>query len=165
MAADERKIVIELKSLVGSSDGEDTDDSEDKEDQRASAAKSAVKQINTFVARELVAEVSFEINRYLSLSEDYKNAVRLANIKTTVNKVKALGQSAVNAFVLGSQLGGPVGGVIGAFIGVGMAGISEAAELKRQYNEQDLQLALNDRATGYARSRLGLIDNGRGTYN
>ena len=43
--------------------------------------------------------------------------------------------------------------------------INTATDLMRQYASQNLSLSVNDIQTTYSQSRLGLIDNGRGTQN
>lgn len=168
MAADERKIVIELKAI-----GKDDDDDEDGEDEeeeavskaRKSAIKRAVKQALSFTYHEISAQVFYEVGKYTNLTEDYKTAVTVDNVQTTINKVKSLASTTLSTAMLGAKIGGGWGAAIGAVVGVAMNVTSTALELRRQYDQQNLELAMNDRTASYNRSRLGLIDNGRGTYN
>lgn len=168
MASDERKIVIELKAINTSDD--DDEEGEDEEEEsvskaRKSAIKRAVKQAVAFTYREISSQLFYEIGKYTSLTEDYKTAIITENVKTTINKVKSLASSTLSTAMLGAKIGGGWGAAIGAVIGAGMSITSEAMNLRRQYDEQNMQLLLGDRTAAYARSRLGLIDNGRGTYN
>lgn len=168
MAADERKIVIELKAI--GKDDDDDDDGEDEEEEavskaRKSAIKRAVKQTLTFAYHEISAQVLYEVGKYTSLTEDYKTAVTVDNVQATINKVKSLASTTLSTAMLGAKIGGGWGAAIGAVAGAAMSITSTVLELKRQYEQQDLDLKMNDRTASYSRSRLGLIDNGRGTYN
>lgn len=167
--ADERKIVIELK-VLGSGDGEskETGEPENKEKELSSkekAKKSAIKQTVNWAFNEIESQVMYQVGLYCSLTDDYKTQLILNNVETTVNKVKGLASSAISGALIGAKIGVGPGAAIGAAIGVGMDIISEGLSIARQYDQQKLNLAMTDRQTQYMQSRLGLIDNGRGTQN
>lgn len=174
MAADERKIVIELKALNVAGDDEDDDSGEDEAaaKKRKKAIKSALKKTLSYAYHEISAQVMYDFGNYTTLSENYKAAVLVDNVKTTVNKVKSLAETMISSAMLGAKIGafwGPVGAgwgaVAGAVVSAGSWVASTGLDLRRQLQQQDISLLMNDKASGYSRSRLGLIDNGRGTYN
>lgn len=173
MASDERKIVIELKA-IGADDDEDGSDEEEESTSKARKAtiKRAIKQVASFAYHEISTQMFYEVGKYTNLTEDYKTAVLIDNVQATIGKVKSLASSTLSSAMLGAKVGGLLGGagagagaVVGAVVGAGMSITTAALELRRQYDQQNLQLAMGDRTAAYARSRLGLIDNGRGTYN
>ena len=165
--ADERKIVIELKAVGSADDGEDEalKDDDKAAKKRKKAIKSALKQVGEAVVHELVAEGLYQFGKYTSLSENYKYAVLADNIQATVGKAKGLLSAMKSGALLGMTIGGPGGAAIGALAEVGLYAWTESNSLRRQYDQQNIQLAMGDRTAAYARSRLGLIDNGRGTQN
>lgn len=166
--ADERKIVIELKAIGSNDDGEDEalKDDDKAAKKRKKAIKSALKQAGEVVVREILADGLYQFGKYTSLTEDYKSAVLLDNIQATVGKAKGLLSAMRGGALLGGTIGGgPGGAAIGAFIEAAIYVQSEYNSLRRQWDQQDIQLAMGDRTVAYARSRLGLIDNGRGTQN
>lgn len=167
MASDERKITIELKA-IGTDDSEDDGNGKDedkKEKAAKNALKSSLKQIGKFAVRQATTQMLFEFERYTTLSENYKFEVMIGNAQTALKKTMALGSSLINGAATGMIIGGPAGAAVGAFVGAAEFAVTESLSLWRQYRQQDLQLATDDRTASYARSRLGLIDNGRGTQN
>lgn len=167
MAADERKIVIELKALNVAGDDEDDDSGEDEAaaKKRKKVIKSALKKTLSYAYHEISAQVMYDFGNYTTLSENYKAAVLVDNVKTTVNKVKSLAETMISSAMLGAKIGGGIGAAAGAVLGGTSWGVSTGLDLRRQLQQQDISLLMNDKASGYSRSRLGLIDNGRGTYN
>lgn len=172
--ADERKIIIELKAIGG-----DDSDEEEREEEEVSTVKArkkaihqALKTVFHYAYNEITSEVFYEIGQYTSLSEDYKTQVLVSNIQTTVNKVKSLASSTISTAMLGAKIGGafggaggPIGAAIGLLVGAGASVVSTGLELRRMYDQQNISLLVGDRNAIYAQSRIGLIDNGRGTQN
>lgn len=163
MAADERKIVIELKTTNTANNNKKSSHDYSDSDRRESI-KDAVSDIGDRAIREVASVTHFYVDRYLTLSEDYKNAVRLENFSATVDRVRSMRNTVSSAITLGSSIGGFAGASLGT-ISVFVAGLSSIINLQLQHNQQGLSLAMADKSSGYARSRLGLIDNGRGTEN
>lgn len=166
--ADERKIVIELRAYNSSEDdNEEEGGNEDEEasKKRSSNIKRAVKQVATFAYNQISTQVLYDVNKYVSLSENYKASIVVDNVKTTISKVKSLAASTIGTAMLGAKIGNGWGLAAGALIGISEGAISIGLDLYRQYTNQSLTLMTNDINAGYSLSRLGLIDNGRGTYN
>ena len=164
--ADERKIVIELTAVGTDDDDDDAKNDEEKEaKKRQKKIKSVVKQLGAVAFREITTQALYDLEKYTSLSDDYKTSITVSNIKATVNKVMSLGKSTFAAAKLGFEIGGGQGAAIGAVIGAGVTITTEALSLIRQYETQSLNLRFADTEAKYARTRLGLIDNGRGTQN
>lgn len=168
--ADERKIVIELKAVGGTGDGENEEENEESaiekfDKTRKKAIASAVKQVAGATVREITAQVEYDFNKYCNLSDDYKSQLMLNNSMTTVNLVMSIGSSALSGAMLGAKIGGGWGAVIGAAVTTTIDIGSKIFSYARQYDQQNLQLELGDVAARYSGSRLGLVDNGRGTQN
>ena len=166
MASDERKITIELKAIGADDSGDDgSGKDEDKKEKAAkNAQRSALKQIGKFAVRQATTEALFEFERYTTLSENYKFEVMIGNAQTALKKTMALGSSIMSGLTTAVMIPGPAGAILGSLIAAEFV-VTEVLSLSRQYRQQDLQLATDDRTASYARSRLGLIDNGRGTQN
>lgn len=166
--ADDRKIVIEL-TAVGSEDIDDEEEQENDEEKdnkkRRKKIKSVVKQLVGTAIREVETQIVYQIEKYTSLSDDYKTQIMVDNVKTTISKVKSLAMSTFAAAKIGFEIGGGWGAAAGAAIGLGVNITTEALNLSRQYQTQSLNLYLADKEVKYARTHLGLIDNGRGTQN
>lgn len=165
--ADDRKIIIEL-SVVGDDDDaeeEKGNDEEKKSSKKSKTIKRMIKQTLDWTAREFLTQATYQFDRYVALTEDYKLQIGIDNIKTTVEKTKHLGLSVIAMAKIGWMAGGPGGAAIGASLGLVTTATSEGLNLMRQYHTQAFNLQMNDRQAQYAMSRLGLIDNGRGTQN
>lgn len=105
------------------------------------------------------------INRYTTLQEDYLTAQTYSNVKSTISRAKQLGGSIVSGVVSGMATAGPIGAVIGAISSVANYGASQYLEYQKKMSSYYQQLNATNFQTNYSASRLGLVNNGRGTEN
>lgn len=105
------------------------------------------------------------INRYTTLQEDYLTAQTYSNVKSTISRTKQLGGSIVSGVVSGMATAGPIGAVIGAISSVANYGASQYLEYQKKMSSYYQQLNATNFQTNYSASRLGLVNNGRGTEN
>ena len=141
------------------------DDIEKINKTRKDAIKSAVKQTVGWTFNEIEAQVMYDIGKYASLTEDYKMQVLVSNAQETINRVKSLSSSIIGSAMLGAKIGGGGGALVGATIGLFTSGTSQILNMARSYDQQNISLSTANKQSQYAQSRLGLIDNGRGTQN
>lgn len=105
------------------------------------------------------------INRYTTLQEDYLTAQTYSNVKSTISRAKQLGGSIVSGVVSGMATAGPSGAVIGAISSAVNYGASQYLEYQKRMSSYYQQLNATNFQTNYSASRLGLVNNGRGTEN
>lgn len=105
------------------------------------------------------------INRYTTLQEDYLTAQTYSNVKSTISRAKQLGGSIVSGAVSGMATAGPAGAVIGAVSSAISFGANQYLEYQKRMSSYYQQLNATNFQTNYSASRLGLVNNGRGTEN
>lgn len=116
-------------------------------------AKSAVKQM-----------AMYEINKYFSLTENYKAQQDMQNTLTTISKVASFGTTVAAGAITGAA-GGPVGAAFGAIVAAaGWVG-NEIISAKQTFETQERNLATMNNASVFQLTRMGLVDGGRGSYN
>lgn len=99
----------------------------------------------------------YAINRNYNLREDYMSEVALNNTFSLINKISSAG----SAIAAGALVGGIPGAVIG---GVGWLG-NEIMSAYQKYDQQQIGLNEMNYQSTFQRTRMGLIDGGRGTEN
>lgn len=108
--------------------------------------------------------VSSSANRYFSLTEDYIAQNTYNNITGALGEVLGAGSIIFSGYKIGaavSSIGGVAGGVIAAAAYVGGKTIStfnEMSTLRQSINTNNYNMQ-------FQRTRMGLVDNGRGTEN
>ena len=105
----------------------------------------------------LKREAMYEINKYFSLTENYKAQQDMNNTLATIEKVTGFG----TAVIAGAMAGGPGGAVVGALAYVG----SEIIQTYQRFDQQNRNLATMNVESTFQLTRMGLIDGGRGSYN
>ena len=162
MAADTKKITIEIIGKGSDNDGENVDVVEQESDPK----KNKRKKTNAEIWLNMVAQRAKEIvlttvdtsaNRYFYMKEDYLGETLYQNIKNNANKVVG----AVSTIAAGAKIGGGVGAVIataGVAINEGISVFNKYATLENQMNTLNYGME-------FSRTRAGLVDNGRGTEN
>lgn len=105
----------------------------------------------------LKQEAMYEINKYFSLTENYKAQQDMNNALATIEKVTGFG----TAVIAGAMTGGPWGAVAA---GVGYVG-SEIIQTYQRFDQQNRNLATMNVESTFQLTRMGLIDGGRGSYN
>lgn len=101
--------------------------------------------------------VMYALNRNFSLKEDYQSEVALNNTFAFIGKLSSAG-SAIGA---GAMIGGPFGAAVAA---VGWVG-NEIVSAFQKYDQQQISLNEMNYQSTFQRTRMGLIDGGRGTEN
>ena len=96
-------------------------------------------------------------NRYWSLTEDYLAQNSFNNAMSAINEAIGFGST----IALGFTTGGVVGGAIAA---VGY-GASKAINTVSEYSNIRQSINANNYNMQFQRTRMGLVDNGRGTEN
>jgi hypothetical protein len=121
-------------------------------------------QIGSQIASDALNAAENAMNRYTSLEEDYVTEQTYNNVLTTVGKVKS-GIGSVAAGVISGAAFGPAGMVLGAVTGMASFAYNEYIGYQKRMSSYYQALNATDFQTQFDSSRLGLIDNGRGTQN
>lgn len=179
--ADTREIVIKLK-VVGKGDGEVTE--KEKNTDSVSGlkilnniihpVKSLEKALSNKVAgagmvmnyaiQAVKSNVLYVVNRNFSLREDYQNEVTMSNAFGLIGKASSFGSAIAGGAIAGSA-GGPVGAIVGAVIGATGWTVNQFVGASQKYDQQQIALNEMNQQSTFQRTRLGLIDGGRGTEN
>ena len=192
MAADTRKIIIELKF----SDGEAQETNSASSEQVGSGSSFNLSQFLDYVqhpirslekatlgknilvyqtyqyAKSMIKSVSlYAAERYFNLTENYKAEQTLQNTMSVIEHVSGIGTTIIGSAVTGAMGGFKVGGgygaaagaAIGATVGAGMAGINTIVETFKAWDQQKRSLLTMNIQSSFQQTRLGLIDDGRGT--
>lgn len=109
--------------------------------------------------------INLTMNRYFAMKEDYINQTNFDNFMTGVSKVANMGSSIIGGAIVGSKVGGIAGAVAGGTIGAIGFGVSEYLGYQGRMSSYYQQLNASNYQTGFARTRAGLTDGGRGTDN
>lgn len=109
-------------------------------------------------ALNLIKEtVDLQLNRYITLKEDYRLNSEINNAKTVLSK--AFGISA--AVGAGFTIGGPAGAAIGAVSYLTTSVIGDVGK----YSQIRQGINANNYNMQFQQTRMNLIDNGKGTEN
>lgn len=115
-------------------------------------------------AKTALSVVDYSITRNFSLKEDYISQQTYSNVKSVVNHVTSIGKSILAGAAIGSKAG-PIGAAIGAAAAVEYAIVTTAIGEFQRYDQAYIQLNESNYESTFQKTRLGLIDNGRGTLN
>lgn len=97
------------------------------------------------------------LNQYTNLSENYIAGNTIANVKTSVSMITGMAAQVA----VGAKLGGFYGGAAAAAMGTVGLGI----QLYNRYSSYYSSLNATNAQTSWDATRLGLVNNGRGTEN
>ena len=167
--ADDRKIVIEIKSSssVGKNDKKDEDNGFKnlnemlhplRTGEKILKGKSIIGYEIYNQTKQLISQtVSLSVNRYFSLAEDYMGQNSLNNISNNLNRAANFSSALITAI----QTGNPISG------GLIMAGWGVSQYIQNQSNLSGYYESINasNYNTQFSRIRAGLVNNGRGTEN
>lgn len=173
--ADERKIVIELTAngSNGVHQKEDNQESDAGKDLKKflKVAQHPIKALeDATLGKNVLAHYTlrqawnltknsamFYIGRGFNLSENYKGEQDLQNTINVLNQFTNGAQTIIG----GAMMGGPVGAIIGAGVWIG----GQVLNAIKKYDAQERMLVTMNIQSSFQQTRLGLIDNGRGTQN
>lgn len=177
---DEKRIVIEIKTTDSNNGGGSSSGTSQKNNgeidlnalvhpiksiEAQTLGKSVLlNQAYQYTKTAVKSIVSYQINRYFSLTEDYKSEQILSNTLNIIGKVSALG-SAIGAGAITGSAAGPVGTAIGAVVGAAGWTINEAIQGVHRFDQVGIQLNQMRYDVAFAKTKLGLIDGGKGTEN
>lgn len=122
---------------------------------KKSFPKSAVAY--NYAKNAIKSTVSYALNRNFSLKEDYMSEVGLNNALSVIDRISSFS----TALTLGASIGGPIGAGISA---VGWVS-NEVISAFQKYDRQQISLNEMNYQSTFSRTRMGLIDGGRGTEN
>lgn len=161
MAEDTRKIVVEIISTQG--EGETTppkptdNDGKVKRNEKEQLKSVLLNQAYNQAKKLVVQSVNSTLSRYYNMKEDYMLENNVNAIKTIIGKTSSFATTVAG----GAMIGGVAGGVIA---GVGWLG-SEAINVSNMWKDTYAQINATNYNKTFTKSRLGLIDGGRGTEN
>lgn len=180
--ADERKIVIELKTTGISEDTSKTSDTGNGKtnDELKNVINTLMHPIRTAekntVGRNILANQAYQnakqtvknigqyhIYKYFTLKENYLSETTAQNIQTSLNKATSFAASVGGGAMVGAA-GGPVGAAIGAAIGAIGWTSNEIVGIFQTRTQERISVSTNNQQTSFQQTRLGLID-GRGGTN
>ena len=176
--ADERRIVIELKVIGGSSS---TDKKENPNRDLTEMLEIMQHPLNSaekaLFGKQAWANYAFQqaksitkttlmyrLNRYFNLSENYKGEQLLDNTLSVISHVSEAYTSVIGGAIIGAKAG-PVGAAVGAVVGAVSWGVTSIFDAWKAFDDQSRQLSTMNIQSSYQKVRLGLIDDGRGTQN
>jgi hypothetical protein len=133
--------------------------------QKGTLVKYAGVQALETVAEIVLSRADAAVSRYCTLQEDYLTQQTTANVKDTISRAQRGLTSIANGFATGLASAGPVGAVIGAVASAASFGNSQYMEYQQKMSGYYQQLNATNFQTNYSSSRLGLVNNGRGTEN
>lgn len=109
-------------------------------------------------AKSVVTQaVNSSLNRYYNMKEDYMLENQINQARNVINKTKSLATTIAG----GVSVGGAVGGAI---VGVGWA-VSESITLNNRWKDIYAEINATNYNQTFTKSRLGLVDGGKGTEN
>lgn len=134
--------------------------------QNAVIAKVAILGYGLQQAKQLTTQAfTFNIDRKLSLTENYLAQNEYNNFKTTISKAKSLIGTTGSGIVAGAQTGGVWGAVIGGVIGAATWGVGQYTENRANLSSYYQEINTTNYNSQFSRTRAGLVDGGRGTEN
>lgn len=176
MPADDRRIVIELRATeVGEPAGanEATQETSDSTNltsllktiqhpvasfEKAILGKSILLNQIYQGAKDIIKDAAFyQLGYYFNLSENYKAEQTLNNTMNIISRTAGM----ASAVIGGAILVGPAGAVVGGTVAVGKNILSAV----KVYNQQNLNITQMNMQSAFQQTRLGLVDDGRGTMN
>ncbi len=177
--ADTRNIVIELRLSQGESS--DSEVSKDKESGKINLSdllhpmRTVTKQVfgnkaglvmkfTSSAKSTIMSAAKYEINKYLSLSENYTLQQDLNNTLTAISKMTSFSGAIIGGAITGSAAG-PVGAIAGAIIGTVSFASNEAVQIYQRFDQQNRMLAGANVQSNFQFTRMGLTDGGRNSLN
>lgn len=137
-----------------------------KTKENALMAKSAILTYSLQQAKQISTQMfSFNIDRKLSLTENYIAQNEFNNFKTTISKAKSLIGTAGSGAVTGAQTGGAWGAALGAALGAVAWGVGQYTENRANLSSYYQEINTTNYNSQFSRTRAGLVDGGRGTEN
>ena len=110
------------------------------------------------------ASANFAWSRYTTLQEDYIGEQFVNNVETTINKATG----AINSVAQGAMTGsvfGTAGAVTGALIGAVSYAGGQYIQYQQRMSGYYRSLNSSNYQAEFSQTKLGLINNGRGTEN
>lgn len=177
--ADERKIVIELK--VNGSGGNVTRSSGNTEEENLTDVLKTIQhpiktlEKNVFgknilayeaynQAKTTIKKTAFYVaEKYFNLTENYKAEQDLENVMSVIEHVSGIGASVLGGAIIGTKVAPGIGTAIGAGVGLISAAINTGIDAVKAWDRQHMQLTAMNIQSSFQMTKLGLIDNGRGT--
>lgn len=161
MPTDNRSIVIELRVTNSAGAPKEEESKTETEEEQNEGAKNWKTVLITetwgYAKSQIKSMVMYDINRYLNLTENYKLQTTVKNAQIAISKVSSLATTLATGFIAGNAIGAAVAGI--AWF------VSEGIGIAQRFNDAYTEIARNNYQSIYSMSRLGLIDNGRGTQN
>ena len=165
MAADERKVVIWLKSEDSNGGQKDNASPEDnKVNPEENANKSPSAAIAIFAAERLASAITsealnwakFEIDKSLNLDDNYMAQRDLSIALQLIGKETSFMSTIVGFAVSGAMIGGgPIGAAVGAAIGTAVSIASTVRENTQSIIQEDIMLRQMESQLSYTRQRAG----------
>ena len=161
--ADERKIVIVLRTEGGNGSATGAAEEQEQESPAELSSKStkiaiaamAAKQILSTAVSEGLQWANYEIDKNLNLDDNYI-AQREKNIALQlIGKAGSFASTIFGGATAGAIVGGPIGAAIGATLGLVQAVSSTVRENIQSYEQQDIMLRQMDAQLSYTRQRAG----------
>ncbi len=122
--------------------------------QRSSLASVMINQAYEYAKSIVVNEVSYEVNKYFDLTDDYETK---RDLNIAIGVAKKVGGIAVST-AAGAKLGasfGPVGAIIGGVIGFTGSTVGEAINIYQSYDKQSITMKQRNKQLEYTRVRSG----------
>lgn len=161
--ADERKIVIVLKTEGGNGGATGAAEEQEQESPAELSSKStkiaiaamAAKQILSTAVSEGLQWANYEIDKNLNLDDNYI-AQREKNIALQlIGKAGSFASTIFSSTAAGAIVGNVPGAIIGFILGTAQAVSSTVRENIQSYEQQDIMLRQMDAQLSYTRQRAG----------
>ena len=116
-----------------------------------------VNQAYGYAKQAVKSSITYGINKHFALNEDYLGEQSMENALTIIGKVGSLAASVGAGFVFGS--------VPGAVVAAAGFAVNEGVQIFQTFDRVNMQLAETNLQSQFQRTRLGLVDGGKGTQN
>lgn len=159
----EGEVIVYIKNQTTSGNGtainpktgqEQEPEEETGASERSTLASVMINQAYEYAKSIVVNEVTYEVNKYFDLSDDYESKRDLNIALGVAKKVVGVGVATASGAKIGAKFG-PVGAVIGAVIGFGGSTIGEAINVYQAYDKQSITMKQRNKQLEYTRVRVG----------
>lgn len=119
-------------------------------------------------AKSLVkSSVLIHAFKYYNLTENYQAEQDLNNTMSVLEHIGGIAASIVGGAVTGAQVSGgtPIGAAIGAAAGAITSVAGNIINGYKAWDSQNINLTTMNKQSAFQQTRLGLVDDGRGTMN
>ena len=169
--ANEKRIIVEIK-VTNEGSGEqnqpgspnDTNQKNKKKTKEEKATAYAIESAKR-VGGAIINSAELSLNRYFSMSENYMAEVDYQNTLNVIQKASSLGMTVISGAKVGAAAGGVIGAAVGTILSAAVWTGNEYTAYRQKMSNYYQNLNAANYQTEFDKTRLGLINEGKGTEN